>query len=1146
MHAFSVRQNESRSHEQETKHTLKLDPAKPVLQELADGKTDSYEISVQADQLVEALVEPISTDVRVTFSGPKGFTAITAESPYGVQGPVPVLAFVKEAGSYEVAVHSTEKNASSGRYRITMRELRTATATDIDKAAAWKFFAEGQQLTDQRTADSLRKAAESFERALPMWRKVGDQSGEAETLQELAGLYNNAGDNEKALKYLADALRLFQSASDRRGEALALTDTGSIQSDLGENQKALEYLSRALEIRQTLGDRASEGETVEVIAGIYENTEHFAQALENYNRALTLGREVGDRDLEAAVLDDIGVLYHDQDEMQKSLEYHTQALLLKRLLLDKFGEAQTLNSIGSVYSSLGEKKKAGEYFDQSLALKRATGNRQAEAKTLNNLGWFYITLGETQKALDYLNQAEAILHAAGNRLDEGISLNHIGSVYVILGDQEKARRYYVQALGLERAAGNHEWENIVLNNMGVSYFRDGNPQKALENYELALPISKAIEDHDTESGLLANIGKAHADLGNKKQALEYFESSLAVARKFDLRRREGITLYDLGWLYAKSGESQKALDSFNAALVLSRAVEDRHTEVSVLLGTARAERDLQDLPNALHHIEAAIKLIESLRTKVASQAFRTSYFASVEEYYDFYVSLLMQLHKLHPSDRYDARALEASERARGRSLLETLTEARAEIRQGVDPQLVERERSLQELLDTKSETRMRLLGGKHTAQQAETTAREIDELLAQYQEIEGRIRVASPRYAALMQPQPLNLEEIQRQLDHGSVLLEYSLGKEQSYLWAITPDSITSIELPPRKPIEDLVWRIYSAMSAGRSSEADSSELSRILLVPVVEQLANKRLLIVANGALQYIPFAALPEPVPIGGDHQAVPLVVAHEIVALPSASIVSALRFARANRSSAVRRLAVIADPVYDTNDSRVAENKEAEKRPGTLRYVAAAPSVAEAGITRDCQSGLRRLPYSRREGEAIVALAPNEEKLVAYGFAANVRIAQSPELAQYQYVHLAVHGCVDRRHPELSGLAFSQVGRDGRPQDGVLRLHQIYNLKLNAELVVLSACETGLGKDIKGEGLVGLTQGFMYAGSPRVAVSLWSVNDMATAELMRRFYKGMLLKRMSPPAALRAAQIEMWKQKRWRLPFYWAPFVIEGEWR
>jgi CHAT domain-containing protein len=206
----------------------------------------------------------------------------------------------------------------------------------------------------------------------------------------------------------------------------------------------------------------------------------------------------------------------------------------------------------------------------------------------------------------------------------------------------------------------------------------------------------------------------------------------------------------------------------------------------------------------------------------------------------------------------------------------------------------------------------------------------------------------------------------------------------------------------------------------------------------------------------------------------------------------------------------------------------------------------SVRESGIG-NIDARLPRLIGTRREALGILSLVPVGEQRRALDFEASRATAMSAELGQYRFIHFATHGLLNSAHPELSGLVLSLVDERGQPVDGFLRLHEIYNLRLPAELVVLSACQTGLGKEIKGEGLVGLTRGFMYAGSPRVMASLWKVDDRATTELMKRFYEGMLgPKRLRPAEALRAAQVSMWKQKRWQNPYYWAAFVLQGEWR
>jgi CHAT domain-containing protein len=272
---------------------------------------------------------------------------------------------------------------------------------------------------------------------------------------------------------------------------------------------------------------------------------------------------------------------------------------------------------------------------------------------------------------------------------------------------------------------------------------------------------------------------------------------------------------------------------------------------------------------------------------------------------------------------------------------------------------------------------------------------------------------------------------------------------------------------------------------------------------------------------------------------------------VSLPSASVVGVLRREMGERKSAPKTLAVLADPVFDKNDQRVratikAQQVEEQHHIEKDSEKTAPPSDLQRATRALSVNRFDRLVLSRREAELITALASGGQPLKALDFAANRATATSPELGQYRILHFATHSLLNNQQPELSGIVLSLVDEQGRPQDGFLRLYEIYNLKLEADLVVLSACQTALGKEIKGEGLVGLTRGFMYAGTPRVVASLWKVSDEATAELMKRFYQKMLRDGLRPAAALRAAQVSMLKEKPWAPAYYWAGFVLQGEWR
>ncbi|MCA1991514.1 MAG: CHAT domain-containing protein, partial [Coleofasciculus sp. S288] len=402
--------------------------------------------------------------------------------------------------------------------------------------------------------------------------------------------------------------------------------------------------------------------------------------------------------------------------------------------------------------------------------------------------------------------------------------------------------------------------------------------------------------------------------------------------------------------------------------------------------------------------------------------------------------------------------------------------------------------------------------------------------------------------------------------DDDTLLLEYSLGSERSYLWAVSKTSITSYVLPSRSEIEAAAQTFRQSLTPDSAANLETGlPLSQMLLAPVANQLGNKRLLIVGNGALQYVPFAALPipssppalseqgegsltPPFPtreggLGGLGHT-PLIVQNEIITLPSASTVAIQRRQLQNRPTAAKKLAVLADPIFALNDSRVAGTPP-QQTPDTPTNYALTRATRNLGLG-DSARVFDRLKFTRTEAEKILALVPEKQRLQALDFNASRTTATDPNLAQYQIIHLATHGLLDPVNPELSGIVLSLFDQQGQSQDGFLRLHDIFNLNLPAELVVLSACETGLGKEVKGEGLVGLTRGFMYAGSKRVVMSLWSVNDLATSEVMTKFYQKMLTEGQNPVSALRAAQLEMWNSGQWQSPYYWAAFTVQGDWR
>ena len=863
--------------------------------------------------------------------------------------------------------------------------------------------------------------------------------------------------------------------------------------------------------------------------------------------------------------------------LSKAIEKFESARVLLHSLNNTLGEAALLSITGSAYFLLGQTQQAIEKYEQSLPLFRAAGDKKGEAAALLQLGQLHMTLGEMQKALDRFGQALPLFRAAGERQGEVITLSSIGSLHMFLGKSEEALSYYQQAMELARATGFPESEAAALAALGPLYNDLGEPEKAKKSLEQALSVYRALNFRRGQALTLVSLGLLHSFEREPQEALKYNEQALPLFRAEHDRYGEGLALFGICWNRVSSGDYQKGLDYCAQARALQRSIGDGHTEAMTLKQIAVGELNRGNFAASQTAIESAIANVESVRTKVVNPEYRLSFFAGSQDYYAFYIDLLMRLHMQHLEGGYDGKALQASERARARSLLDTLKEANADIRQGVDPALLQRERKTQSRLNARAQAQMELLSGPHTEAQAKAIAEEVEMLIKDLQQIETEIRQTSPHYAALMQPQPLTLKEIQTQvLDQYTVLLEYSLGEERSYLWVVTSSSITGYELAKRDEIETAAGHFYNLLNvrnkdvkgetskqrAVRVAKADleipvaAASLSRMVLAPAAGQLGKKRLLIVADGALHFVPFAALPL-VRGGATSGPRPLIADHEIVNLPSASTLSVVRQEMAGRTTAPKSVVALADPVFMKDDPRVKRIRDQQLR-DSPKSPNEAPVRGENTIDRQLVKATEdtgvategmyvpRLPGTRQEAEQIVAMVRTAEGRLALDFAASRETATNAELSQYRYVHFSTHGLLNSVHPELSGVVFSLVNERGEAQDGFLRAHEIFNLKFPAEVVVLSACQTGIGKDIRGEGLVSLTRGFMHAGAPRVVVSLWDVSDWGTTELMVRFYHGMLKEGMRPAAALRAAQVSLMNDKRWASPYYWASFTLQGEWR
>ncbi|MBZ5526097.1 MAG: CHAT domain-containing protein, partial [Acidobacteriia bacterium] len=855
----------------------------------------------------------------------------------------------------------------------------------------------------------------------------------------------------------------------------------------------------------------------------------------------------------------------DWERAEKSFE---QAVIEGRKLPGaNLTVAQSLDELSAIRGVQGDLSGKERYCHEALAIQeeRAPGSRYV-AWGLNCLGIIELRRGNFVKAAEYYHQALAILEtvAPGSGGIASLLIN-LGDIANDRGEPVRAAEYFQQALTIARRTPGGEYRAAAcLHNLGNAERARGDVVQAEKYLREALEAKEKLgRDSVFSTTTLVSLGELLWERGDLNEAEILFRRAMVILQKSaPVSLTMGDPLQDMGELLDQRGDEDQAEKYFREAIAIREQLVPGSTEHAESLASLAMLLRKKGRPDEASKLFAqAIDALEGQTARLGgADEVRAGFRARHARYYKDYIELLMQ-------QGQPEVAFHVLERSRARTLLETLAAGHVDVRQGVDASLLAQEQLLRAEIADKSSRRIAALSRKR-AEQVAALEPEIASLAAKYREVDGEIRRTSPAYAAITQPRLLTAADVQRLLDGQTLLLEYSLGEQRSYVWAITPESVKTYELPGRAEIESQARRVYELLTARKRLAKGERALQRearlvkvrdefwkaagvlahMVLGPVSRELKASRLVIVSDGALQYIPFAALPALSPSTPSGRRAPLAIGHEIVNLPSASTLGELRQAAPGRRHAPRSVAVLADPVFSDQDTRVTKGAQASAsttRDESLAAEHLTRSLADMNQNRTAPS-LSRLPFSREEAKAIMAVTPPGQGMEALDFQASRATATSSALAGYRIVHFATHGLLDSSNPEFSGLVFSMVDEHGARQNGFFGLEDIYNLRLSADLVVLSACETGLGKQVEGEGLMGLTRGLMYAGTPEVVASLWNVEDVATAELMKRFYRGMLVEGLTPPAALRKAQIQMSKQGRWADPYYWAGFVVQGDWK
>ncbi|MEK6323754.1 MAG: CHAT domain-containing tetratricopeptide repeat protein [Acidobacteriota bacterium] len=1087
----------------------RLDPGETESTTIATGKTDCYKIKLTRGEFMRLVVTQLGADVALSLYTPKDEPVYTnSDSPNGASGIEPISEAAKQDGEYWLEIRSLTENKRPGKYRIKLEKPRSSTPEDDRFVAAERSFIEGWRTAEERLLakdpQGFHKGKQLVEKSLSDVKPLNRPELEVPILLVLADWAIGLGDASVATGYSDRAIELSRKANNDIELVAALFNRGTIHHLQGKSKE---------------GDDA------------------FNEGFDLYKRANENQQSVPDRNGLASKLNWAGATSWSIGNMNKALDYYSKALAI---VVDAERDREPvpekpviLHNFATVYTTTGQLEKAIEKFDEALTIERnpITRDLWGEAWSLIDKGLAHSLLGEKEKALQLYGEG---LKRAKEFKDEHAEYKTTGMV--------------------------RDPEGYALHNMGVLYSERGEKQNALRHLKDALILRKA-KDPRAEEETLTNLGRVHADLGQTIEAIKAYDDAMTIQRRIHDRRGLSYALNNKAYVLNEQGKRDEAVECLKEALPLARAVGDLTAEASNHFIWARVERARNRLVESLDHIQAGRGIVESQRSSISEQQLRVYYFTTAQQFYDFEISLYVEMY-IKDRNVEDARkAFDLQERSRSRGFIESLAEAA--IRKTADPQLLNDERELKVQIKV-YESLLEKPEGALPRQLVEEARARLEQARLQLKNNRSEI-LKDPKYHELTEP--LTSSKIQASLDADTVLLEYRFTDKSGYLWVVARDEeIKCFDLGSREQIEKAAARVLEDLTARekkglspkdlKSREDDFSAaataLSDIVLKYVASQLSRKkRLLIVADGILQYVPFAALLYP---SGSRLAdpdEPLVVKHEIIVLPSASTLAKLQTAEKVREVPSKTIALFAYPLPSMN-RRLGKTRSAMGSSTTQpRQARGAQSPGKESVTNlsaSCRArdGLdwRPLKYAKAEINAIRSLVPDrKQRLEAFDVRANKRTLLSEEMSRYRFVHLIAHGNFESTNPVCSGILLSPFDENGAriEGNGFLTASESYELKLSADIVVLSACESSLGVQVKGEGIVGLTRGFIYAGSPRVLASLWFVNDQSTSLLMKEFYNGMLRKGMGPAAALRAAQVSMFRKK---LPgFYWAGFVLQG---
>ncbi|HZZ37564.1 MAG TPA: CHAT domain-containing tetratricopeptide repeat protein [Acidobacteriaceae bacterium] len=839
----------------------------------------------------------------------------------------------------------------------------------------------------------------------------------------------------------------------------------------------------------------------------------YSEGWQDYSNALRLFAEAGDSFNQEVLLENRGKLLQMTGDYEGALQDEDDAIVKGQELQDQVGMLHTEDVIGSIDLLQGRMQAAFAAYSRVLQLEQINAADVMIGFAETDLASLYQQLGAAAQSQDMQGRAEAFWTKHPYLLGQLATMIQRAKLEEDAGQLSASFGTYTRTLQLAESAGMKREKVFVLLGLGTTSSKLGKFTDARNYFAQANQLAAEIQETDA----LAQIATAEGDL-------EVRAGKLPVAR----------------------ADYQKAVE-------IARRSFDHPGLISALGGLAHAEFKSGDDLSALKDIDGALDGIESARDSTPPNSLRTGYFSSWHSYYALAIDVLMHLNALHPDSGYDRQALVIAERGRARFLLDQMEESGSRESNGGGDLPAQQAESLRRIHLAESSLAAMRTGHPHSAAVARLES-EVARLMEQEDRLEAEMSRSGGESlsgsADLFHAPGKLIGELQRSLGAGTAALEYWINEDAGYLWVVTADSVHAYQLPGTDKLSPLARQLThdltapfitespgpEALAAALSDSASqfnqaAQQLGRWLVPPGALPHSVHTLLIVGDGAVLSMPMGALR----LSGGNGRRSVQDQYAVVQEPSmAALLSLLERRQPSRSA---EIAVIADPVFNADDPRVAAG---------VRAAQAEPKdAAESFWSQATTAGhLTRLNYAGQEVGAIEAAAGASHVHPEVGFVASAEHVRSQDWSRFEVVHFATHAFLNPVQPDLSNIMLSRLDAAGHPQAGALWFSDIASMRMPVDLVVLSACQTANGEELPGEGLVGLSYSFLIAGSRRVIGSLWDVDDAATAELMRRFYQALYQEKESPAEALRSAQRAIAKVPRWSNPYYWAGFTIEGD--